>query len=90
MILIIAFPAQFKSFGDYWMSSIGISKDGEAVWRSTGEPLAYTNFARRVHSDKPCMSLLRANRKWKAVNVCRSQFLKAICDKGNIMYKVYI
>ena len=84
-----SFLAQFKSSGDYWMSSIGISKDGEAVWRSTGEPLAYTNFAQRVNGDTPCMSLLRDNGKWKEVNVCHFQFLKAICDKGKIMYNAY-
>ena len=71
------------------MSSIGISKDGEAVWRSTGEPLAYTNFAQRVNGVRPCMSLLRDNGKWKEVNVCHFQFLKAICDKGKIMYNAF-
>ena len=66
------------------MSSIGISKDGVAYWESSEEPLAYTNFARDIISDYPCMTLNKETLEWQEVIGCNFQFKLTICEKGKM------
>ena len=67
---------------DYWVSSIGRTKDSVLFWKATGEPLAFPYFNGRIIEKQPCLSFRQKELKLQEELSCAHRYMPSMCEKG--------